>query len=156
MTTIKRTYDSTAEANDAVSELRANQFDNVELVSDGPSHLVIVDVPVSMIPKAEELMSLHGGRGPIEGGEVPEIVAPAPKQTAAVPLSSAPSVTAPAPPSTKTSAPRTYKADPLAGPRTASEVLGIPELTRNQHGHATLLNDPAPLSSLLHLPVLVE
>jgi hypothetical protein len=155
MTTIKRTYDSTADANDAVSELRANQFDNVELVSDGPSHLVIVDVPVSMVPKAEELMSLHGRRGPVEHGEVSEITAPESKPAAA-PLSSAPSVTAPVAPSTKTSAPRTYKADPLAGPRTASEVLGIPELTRNQRGHATLLNDPAPLSSLLHLPVLAD
>jgi hypothetical protein len=34
--------------------------------------------------------------------------------------------------------------------------LGLPELTRNQHGHATLLDNPAPLSSLLHLPVLVK
>jgi len=34
--------------------------------------------------------------------------------------------------------------------------LGVPELTHNQHGHATLLDDPAPLSSLLHLPVLIK
>jgi len=41
-------------------------------------------------------------------------------------------------------------------PRTTSETLGVPELTHNQHGHATLLDDPAPLSSLLHLPVLIK
>ncbi|NVN88579.1 MAG: hypothetical protein HXX15_21065 [Rhodopseudomonas sp.] len=156
MTQITRSYDDSKNASAALAELKANKFDNAELVSNGKGGSVIsVDPPFGRGGLADAILNRHGPSKPLHNG--------ASHGVSGSLLSSSTRLTG---------APR------LTDSRTTFGSLGFPELTNpnfflstlfgplltnskpfsslaaSQKASAKLINDPAPFSSMLGLPVL--
>jgi hypothetical protein len=158
MVQIIRTYDNPKTASAVVSELKAANFDKVEQVSDGNGgSIVAVEPPFGMASKAEAIFSRVPGGRPSNG---------------VAHLGNGAAGTGSISSSTRlTGAPR------LTDSRTTSEWIGLPtlidsntfvsgfplligskpfsSLAKNQNASARLIDNPAPLSSMLGLPVLI-
>ncbi|KIZ48156.1 MULTISPECIES: hypothetical protein [Rhodopseudomonas] len=166
MTQITRLYDDSKNASAALAELKANNFDNAKLASNGKSGSVItVDPPFGKGGQADAILNRHGSSKPLYNG--------AGHNGSASLLGSSTNISG---------APR------LTESRTTFGSLGFPELTNpnfflstmfgplligsepfsslsssqepfsslaaNQEGSAKLMDNPAPFSSMLGLPVL--
>jgi hypothetical protein len=223
MTQITRLFDSPTQAQAAYDELKAQRFENVELLLP-PGHrarppleelvqpleragidrasaehyaeglkrgsaIVSVRAPFGSAMRASDILDRHGpGAAPEIGamssrrGDVGQIDATIPDRTAARGAAAAAGSRASEP---TASAGRVSDAPRSTGPKTLSQMLGIPELidsntffsgfpllirsTRppntkppvpdsslpaKQKPSASLVDDPAPVSNLLGLPVL--
>lgn len=169
MVQVAKTYDQAQEANAAVIELAASGFGDVAIlnITEGGApvvgrtrggeaeeraererSMVVVNPPFGSAATAMRILQRHGQ------GDVFELDAAGTRYARPTTRS----VDVPAPFSRALGLPVLLKSAPLASlttPRTLSSMLGIPELTRDQRGHASLIDHPAPFSSLLGLPVLI-
>jgi pyruvate/2-oxoglutarate dehydrogenase complex dihydrolipoamide acyltransferase (E2) component len=138
MTQITRTFDSSSQAKAAVEELKQRRFDTVELVEvpgrRGAGGVVRVEAPFGTAVSATGILERHGGKT-ASASTTPEPAQPAapppPAPVQAQPPEPAAASPAPAPRSQQQQQPpqRTGTRDGLrSGPRTLSELLGIPEL----------------------------
>mgnify|MGYP000848174774 FL=1 len=164
MAQIIRSFDNAKAASAAVSELKAANFTNVEQVSDGNGGTIVaVEPPFGMGSRAEAILSRVPGSKPGNGAALHSNGAANGHAGHGVTISSSTRLTG---------APR------LIGPKTTSEWLGLPtlidsntfvsgfplllrskpfsSLSKNQNASATLIDNPAPFSTALGLPVLIK
>jgi hypothetical protein len=170
MSQISRLFDNPKSATAAVAELKASQFKNVESVANGKGGtLVSVEAPFGMGGKAEQILNRHGPSKAATSTRSNGVGA----EAAAAPLSRALHVPVLTNPSTNVSGfPLTTDS------RTTSAALGFPELissntffsgfplliksgpfsslASSQQPSSSLIDNPAPLSSALGLPVLLR
>jgi len=170
MAQIIRAYDNPKTAATVVSQLKAANFNQVEQTSDGNGGaLVAVEPPFGLGSKAEAIFdSVPGGKKTNGANGVHHGNGNGVHHSAAAASASLISE------STRlTGAPR------LTSSKTTSEWIGLPtlissdtfitgifplvissepwsSLSSNQNGKATLINDPAPLSHAIGLPVLTK
>ncbi len=165
MAQIIRSFDNAKAASAAVSELKAANFTNVEQVSDGNGGTIVaVEPPFGMGSRAEAILSRAPGSKPSNGA--------APRASNGAANGHAGNG------ATISSSTRLSGAPLLIGPKTTSEWLGLPtlidsntfvsgfplllrskpfsSLSKNQNASATLIDNPAPFSTALGLPVLIK
>ncbi|RJF70451.1 hypothetical protein [Rhodopseudomonas palustris] len=173
MTQIVKAYDDAKKAQAAVAELKAASFDNAELISrNGSGTLVSVDPPFGKGGQAEAILNRHG----------PSSATPS---YASAPLSSSANLTgAPRLTESRTTlggifpelTSSNFFLSSIFGPLLSasqkpfsslaasqkpwssltSSQKPFSQLSANQNGSAKLINDPAPFSSMLGLPVLLS
>jgi len=170
MAQIIRAYDNPKTAATVVSQLKAANFNQIEQTSDGNGGaLVAVEPPFGLGSKAEAILDSAGGKKSNGANGVHHS-----KGTNGAYHSPAAASASLISESTRlTGAPR------LTNSKTTSEWIGLPtlissdtfitgifplvissepwsSLSSNQNGKATLINDPAPLSHAIGLPVLTR
>jgi hypothetical protein len=182
MAQIIRAYDNPKAAATVVNQLKAANFNQIEQVSDGNGGAVVaVEPPFGQGSKAEAILdSVPGGKksnganGIHHSNGANGVHHHAGRPTGVPQTSKTTTNVSPMDESTRlTGAPR------LAKSKTTSEALGLPtlissntfitgifpllissgpwsSLSSNQNGKATLINDPAPLSHSIGLPVLTK
>jgi hypothetical protein len=181
MAQIIRAYDNPKTASTVVTQLKAANFNQIEQVSDGNGGAVVaVEPPFGQGSKAEAILdSVPGvkksnGANGIHHSNGANGAHHSSKTTSTASASKSTGGASLIDESTRlTGAPR------LANSKTTSEAIGLPtlissntfitgifpllissepwsSLSSNQNGKATLINDPAPLSHAIGLPVLTK
>jgi hypothetical protein len=180
MAQIIRAYDNPKTASTVVNQLKAANFNQIEQVSDGNGGAVVaVEPPFGQGSKAEAILDAALGGKKTNGANgvhhgKPNGAHHSSKATGTGTASKSIGGASLIDESTRlTGAPR------LASSKTTSEAIGLPtlissntfitgifpllissepwsSLSSNQNGKATLVNDPAPLSHAIGLPVLTK
>lgn len=171
MVQIIRSYDNPKAAAAVVNELKAANFSNVEQRSDGNGGAVVaVEPPFGMGSRAEAILSRTPAGKSGNGA--------APRSTSSGTTTKSSNGATSTSNSTISSSTRLTGAPRLTGPKTTSEWLGLPtlidsdtfvsgfplllrakpfsSLSKNQNASATLIDNPAPFSTALGLPVLIK
>ncbi|MBI5131603.1 MAG: hypothetical protein HZA66_19370 [Rhodopseudomonas palustris] len=170
MTQIVKLYDDAKKAQAAVAELKAASFDNAELVTSKDGSVVSVDPPFGKGGQAEAILNRHGPSKAAVSGY---------SRTSSANLTGAPrltdsrttfggifpELTSPnfflssmfGPLLSRSQAPMSSLASsqkPWSSLTSSQKPFS--QLAANQNGSAKLINDPAPFSSMLGLPVLLR
>jgi hypothetical protein len=172
MAQIIRAYDNPKTAATVVNQLKAANFNQIEQVSDGNGGAVVsVDPPFGQGSKVEAILNSVPGGKKTNGAHRSNGAAGGHHHST--------STTSTAGASLISESTRLTGAPRLASSKTTSEWLGLPtlissntfitgifpllissepwsSLSSNQNGKATLINDPAPLSHAIGLPVLTK
>jgi hypothetical protein len=175
MTQITKLYEDTKSATAAVAELKANKFDNAELVSNGKGGSVLtVDPPFGQGGRADAILNRHGGKSYYNGtGGSGSTISSSTRLTGAPRLTESrttfgslgfPELTSPnfflssifGPLLTRSEAYSSLSTSQEPFSSLASSQKPFSSLASNQNGSAQLINNPAPFSSMLGLPVLIK
>jgi len=163
MTQITRLYDDSKKAAAAVAELKAAKFDNAELVSNGKGgSMVSVDPPFGKGGQADAILNRHGPSKSVDGAHSgAALMSSSTRLTGAPRLTDSrttfgslgfPELTNPNFFISTLFGPLLTKSEPYSS--LSSNQKPFSSLAANQDGSAKLINDPAPFSAMLGLPVL--
>jgi len=170
MTQIVKLYDDAKKAQAAVAELKAASFDNAELVANKEGSVVSVDPPFGKGAQAEAILNRHGPSQAAVSGysrTSSSNLTGAPRLTDSRTTFGGifPELTSPnfflssmfGPLLSRSQAPMSSLASsqkPWSSLTSSQKPFS--QLAANQNGSAKLINDPAPFSSMLGLPVLLR
>jgi hypothetical protein len=177
MTQIAKLYNDTKNAAAAVAELKANKFDDAEIVSNGKGgSIVTVDPPFGQGGRADAILNRHGGQSYYNGtggGSSSSTISSSTRLTGAPRLTDSrttfgslgfPELTNPNFFLSTIFGPLLTSSEPYSSLASsqkpfsslASSQEPFSSLASNQNGSAKLIDNPAPFSSMLGLPVLIK